>query len=248
MLIYPALDLRQGQVVRLRQGARAQTTLYGNNPLATAQAFLAQGGAWLHVVDLDGAFAEQKSNRVLIKQMARTLACRVQTGGGIRALHDMDELLQAGIARVILGTIAVQDPDLVARAVQQFGAAALAVAIDAREGRVAVEGWEKSSDNEAVAFAQRMQALGVELVIHTDIARDGMLSGVNLTALTEILTQTNLRVIASGGVRDLQDVHALRALQQPRLDGVIIGRALYEGTIELASAINWSHGVLESCK
>lgn len=245
MLIYPAIDLRHGQVVRLRQGERDQTTVYGNDPIATAQAFLKQGAQWLHVIDLDGAFAENKSNRVLIKQMAHTLACRLQSGGGVRTLDDMAELLDAGVARVILGTVAVRQPEIVEQAIKKFGANALAVAIDAREGRVAIEGWEKGGGIEAVTFAQRLQTLGVELVIHTDIARDGMLSGVNLPALQEMLARTNLRVIASGGVRDMNDLHALRQLHHARLDGVIIGRALYEGTIQLASTINWSNGVLE---
>lgn len=243
MLIYPAIDLRHGQVVRLRQGERDQTTVYGSDPLETARTFLAHGAQWLHVIDLDGAFADKKSNRALIKHMAQTLACRIQSGGGIRTLEDMAELLDAGVARVILGTVAVRQPEIVEQAIKKFGAPAIAVAIDARDGMVAVEGWEKGSSLNALVFAQRLQNLGVELVIHTDIARDGMLSGVNLPALQEILERTNLRVIASGGVRDIHDLHALHALAQPRLDGVIIGRALYEGTIQLAEAIHWSHGL-----
>ncbi len=245
MLIYPAIDLRHGQVVRLRQGERAQETVYGSDPLATAQKFLEHGAQWLHVIDLDGAFADQKNNRAVIKQMAQTLACRVQSGGGIRALDDIAELLAAGVARVILGTVAVRQPEIVAQAIKKFGAAAIAVAIDAREGLVAVEGWEKGSSLNAIAFAQRLQTLGVELVIHTDIARDGMLSGVNLPALQEILERTNLRVIASGGVRDLDDIKKLRALKHSRLEGVIIGRALYEGTIQLADAALWIDGFLD---
>lgn len=245
MLIYPAIDLRRGRVVRLRQGERDQTTVYGNDPLETAQAFLALGAQWLHVIDLDGAFAENKSNRVLIKQMAQTLACRLQSGGGVRTLDDMAELLDAGVARVILGTVAVRQPEIVEQAIKKFGANALAVAIDARDGRVAIEGWEKGSDLEALVFAQRLQALGVELVIHTDIARDGMLSGVNLSALQEVLAHTRLRVIASGGVRDMNDLHALRQLHHARLEGVIIGRALYEGAIQLTEAISWSNGLMD---
>lgn len=244
MLIYPAIDLRHGKVVRLRQGERAQETVYGSDPLATAQKFLAHGAQWLHVIDLDGAFADQKSNRVLIKQMAQTLACRVQSGGGVRTLDDIAELLEAGVARVILGTVAVRQPEVIELAIKKFGAAKIAVAIDARDGRVAIEGWEKGGEVEAIAFAQQLQTLGVELVIHTDIARDGMLSGVNFSALREILERTSLCVIASGGVRDLDDIKKLHALKHARLDGVIIGRALYEGTIQLAEAINYS-GVLE---
>lgn len=244
MLIYPAIDLRHGKVVRLRQGERAQETVYGSDPLVTAQKFLEHGAQCLHVIDLDGAFADQKSNRVLIKQMAQTLACRVQSGGGVRTVDDIAELLEAGVVRVILGTVAVRQPEVVELAIKKFGAASIAVALDARDGRVAIEGWEKGGEAEAITFAQQLQTLGVELVIHTDIARDGMLSGVNLPALREILERTDLRVIASGGVRDLDDIKKLHALKHSRLDGVIIGRALYEGTLRLTDAINYS-GVLE---
>ncbi len=237
MLIYPAIDLRHGQVVRLRQGDRDQTTVYSTNPLETARAFLAEGAQRLHVIDLDGAFAEQSANRALIKKMAHTLSCRVQCGGGVRTLEDIVELLEAGVARVILGTVAVRQPELVKIAVQKFGAQHLAIALDAREGCVAVEGWENTSALDAVEFAQRLADNGIELVIHTDIARDGMMSGVNLSALQEMLERTNLRVIASGGVRDMGDLHKLRSLNQPRLDGVIVGRALYEGTFSLPEAI-----------
>jgi phosphoribosylformimino-5-aminoimidazole carboxamide ribotide isomerase len=245
MLIYPAIDLRHGQVVRLRQGERDQTTVYGNDPLATARKFLEHGAQWLHVIDLDGAFADKKSNRVLIKQMAQTLACRVQSGGGIRTLDDIAELLEAGVARVILGTVAVRNPEVVELAIKKFSASAIAVAIDTRDGRVAIEGWEKGGEVEAITFAQRLQTLGVELVIHTDIARDGMLSGVNFSALREILERTDLRVIASGGVRDLDDIKQLHALKHSRLEGVIVGRALYEGTIQLVEAIRWIDGSLD---
>ncbi len=245
MLIYPAIDLRHGKVVRLRQGERGRETVYSSDPLETAQAFLTQGAQWLHVIDLDGAFAEQSTNRALLKKMAQTLTCRIQSGGGIRTLEDIAELLDVGVARVILGTMAVRRPELINIAVQKFGAHQLAIAIDAREGRVAVEGWENTSTLDALAFARQLQSLGVELVIHTDIARDGMLSGVNYGALKSLLEGTTLRVIASGGVRDMSDLHKLRALNQSRLDGVIVGRALYEGMIQLGDAVNWSHGLLD---
>jgi phosphoribosylformimino-5-aminoimidazole carboxamide ribotide isomerase len=237
MLIYPAIDLRQGKCVRLQQGARSKEKIYSADPIATAESFLAQGAAWLHVIDLDGAFAEKSSNRAIIKKMANTLSGRIQCGGGIRSLDDIVELLEAGVARVILGTLAVHHPKLVKLAVEKFGADAIAVAIDARDGRVAAEGWKKNSSVNAIEFAHQLEAHGVELVIHTDIARDGMLSGVNLPAIQKLLEQTHLRLIASGGVRDLRDLLLLHALNCPRLDGVIIGRALYEGTIQLADAI-----------
>ncbi len=170
--------------------------------------------------------------------MANTLPARIQCGGGIRSLDDIAELLEAGVARVILGTLAVRHPEMVKLAIEKFGAEAIAAALDARDGRVAVEGWEKSSTIEAIELAQQLGKNGVVLAIYTDIARDGMLSGVNLAAMQQLLEQTNLRLIASGGVRDLRDLQILHALNHPRLDGVIIGRALYEGTIQLAGAIS----------
>lgn len=237
MLIYPAIDLRHGKCVRLRQGKRRRETIYSDDPFATAAAFIAEGATWLHVIDLDGAFAEASVNRGLVKQMASSLSVRVQSGGGIRTIDDMAELLDAGVARVILGTVAVRHPEIVGLAVEKFGPKRIAVAIDARDGRVAVEGWESSSSIEALEFAKQLDANGVELAIYTDIARDGMLCGINLSALQTFLDETNLHLIASGGVRDLKDVDLLQKLNQPRLDGVIIGRALYEGTIRLADAI-----------
>ena len=237
MLIYPAIDLRAGKCVRLQQGERHRETIYSDDPPAMASSFIAQGATWLHVIDLDGAFAAAKSNRGLIKKMARALPINIQSGGGIRTLDDITELLEAGIARVILGTIAVRQPEIVKSAVQKFGATAIAVAIDARDGKVAVDGWEKRSAHEALDFAQQLADDGVELVIYTDIARDGMLSGVNLAALQNLLAQTSLRVIASGGVRDLNDLQILQNLRHPRLDGVILGRSLYEGAIQLGEAI-----------
>ncbi|MCG3119263.1 MAG: 1-(5-phosphoribosyl)-5-[(5-phosphoribosylamino)methylideneamino] imidazole-4-carboxamide isomerase [bacterium] len=236
MLIYPAIDLRQGKGVRLKQGERRRETIYSDDPLATAAAFVAQGATWLHVIDLDGAFAAEQNNRPLIKKMA-ALTVRMQCGGGIRTLADMAEFLEAGVSRVILGTVAVRQPEIVKQAVQQFGAPAIAVAIDARDGKVAVDGWEKSSASTVLQLAQQLGEYGVELAVYTDIARDGMLNGVNLPALQTLLNGTKLRLIASGGVRDLNDLQFLRKLNHPRLDGVIIGRALYEGTLQLGDAL-----------
>ncbi len=245
MLIYPAIDLRQGKCVRLQQGERSREKVYSADPIETAQSFLAQGADWLHVIDLDGAFAEASPNRALIKKIANSLSACIQSGGGIRTLDDMAELLDAGVTRVILGTIAVRHPEVVELAVEKFGPKKIVVAIDARAGRVATEGWERSSAIDALEFAKQLTEYGVELAIYTDIVRDGMLSGVNLSALQVFLDETNLHLIASGGVRDLKDVELLQKLNHPHLDGVIIGRALYEGTIQLAEAINWSNGLLE---
>jgi phosphoribosylformimino-5-aminoimidazole carboxamide ribotide isomerase len=237
MLIYPAIDLRGGRCVRLQQGERERETVFSADPLATATSFVRDGATWLHIVDLDGAFAEKSNNRGIIKKIALTIPARIQSGGGIRTMDDIAELLDAGVARVILGTVAVRQPEVVRKAVEKFGAAKIAVGIDARDGRVAVEGWESTSSIDALDFAERLESDGVELAIYTDISRDGMLSGVNLDGLKTLLQQTTLRLIASGGMRDLNDVRHLKALENPRLDGVILGRSLYEGTIRLAGAI-----------
>lgn len=245
MLIYPAIDLRGGRCVRLQQGERERETVFSADPLATATSFVRDGARWLHIVDLDGAFAEKSNNRVIIKKIAASIPARIQSGGGIRTLDDIAELLDAGLARVILGTVAVRQPEVVRKAVEKFGAAKIAIGIDARDGRVAVDGWEQTSAINATNFANRLESDGVELAIYTDISRDGMLSGVNLAGVKNLLEQTSLRIIVSGGVRDLNDVRRLKAIEHPRLDGVILGRSLYEGTIRLTEAIKLSSGFMD---
>ncbi|MGH7493765.1 MAG: 1-(5-phosphoribosyl)-5-[(5-phosphoribosylamino)methylideneamino]imidazole-4-carboxamide isomerase [bacterium] len=242
MLIYPAIDLREGKCVRLQQGERERETVYSVDPLATAEAFMAQGATHLHVIDLDGAFAEKSSNREVIKKIAQTMPLRIQTGGGIRTLADMSDLFAAGITRVILGTVAARQPGIVKEAVEKFGAARIVVALDARQQKVAVEGWARSTAIDMIEFAQQLEEIGVATVIYTDIARDGMLSGVDVQGLQLLLAKTNLNVLASGGVRDLGDLQQLRALKSTRLAGVILGRSLYEGTLSLAEAVRWSEG------
>ncbi len=237
MLIYPAIDLRGGRCVRLQQGERARETVFSVDPLATATSFVRDGASWLHIVDLDGAFAEKSNNREIIKKIAAAVPAPIQSGGGVRTLDDIAELLDAGVARVILGTVAVRQPEIVRKAVEKFGAAKIAIGLDARDGRVAVDGWECTSSIDALDFAKRLESEGVELVIYTDISRDGMLSGVDHAGLHSLLQQTTLRLIASGGARDLDDVRRLKALENPRLDGVILGRSLYEGAIRLPEAI-----------
>src|SRR5262245_3493431 len=245
MLIFPAIDLRAGKCVRLQQGERGRETIYGLDPMATAEAFMAQGATHLHVIDLDGAFAESSGNREIIKKIAHTLPLRVQTGGGIRSLEAIRVLLDAGIARVILGTIAARQPEIVKHAVAEFGPDRIAVAIDARQQQVAVEGWEQSTAMDMFTFARRLEEIRVATIIYTDIARDGMLSGLDVQGLQQLLAKTSLDVIASGGVRDLGDLQQLRSLKSSRLTGVILGRSLYEGTVQLADAIRWSNGVMD---
>ncbi len=237
MIIYPAIDLRGGKCVRLQQGEKTREKVYNGDPLAAAQAFRKHGATWLHIVDLDRAFDEETSNTALIEKIVAEVKIKVQTGGGLRTLSDIGRLLETGIERVILGTIAVRRPALVQNAIKEFGSDKIALAIDARDGRVAVDGWERTSQIDALAFAKRMQNIGIKLAIFTDIARDGMLTGVNINALKLFLENTEMQIIASGGVRDLRDIKKLCALDAGGLNGAILGKSLYEGRIQLRDAL-----------
>jgi len=231
--IYPAIDVRQGQVVRLQEGDPLRQTVFDADPVSVAKRWAAQGARWLHVVNLDGAFGEANAMQELLPAVCR-VGPRVQLGGGIRLLADVEAALNAGAARVILGTMAVERPELVREAVARFGAQAIAVGIDAREGRVRTRGWQADGGLAAIDLGRQMKAMGVEIVIHTDIAQDGLLSGVNAQASAELALATGLRVIASGGVAGMEDIQHVR---RAGLAGVIIGRALYEGQISLKEAL-----------
>lgn len=240
--IYPAIDLRQGRVVRLRQGDPDRETAYEGDPLAVAHRWQEAGALWLHVINLDGAFGEGgQENLDAVKRLART-GMRIQFGGGLRDLEEIRALLALGVHRAILGTAAVEDPALVEEAVDALGPDSIAVAIDSSRGRVRTHGWRRASTLSDVQIAHRCARQGVEWLIHTDVGRDGMGSGLNVGASTHLVRATRslgirdagLRVIASGGVADLGDVkRAYRA----GLSGVIIGRALYEGLIRLEDAL-----------
>lgn len=233
MIIYPAIDLRGGQCVRLVQGDFDQTTVYSQNPLETAKKWAACGASWLHLVDLDGARQEGQGNRAVICDIAAALPVCVQTGGGIRTMADIDELLSHGIARVILGTAAVENPDFAAEAVARYGER-IAVGIDAKDGYAAVSGWEAVSSWRAVDLALTLKKSGVQHIIYTDIATDGMLSGPNLAAIREMTAAFGTGIIASGGVGSLAD---LQALTQTEVSGAIVGKALYTGRVDLAEAM-----------
>jgi len=233
MIIYPAIDLRGGQCVRLKQGDFAQTTVYSDDPIKMAEKWASYGASWLHLVDLDGARQEKNDNRALICDIASKLSVSVQTGGGIRTMSDIKELLEHGVSRVILGTIAVKDPDFVARAVSCYGEK-IAVGIDAKDGFAAVSGWEAVSDVSAIELAKTMHQHGVRHIIYTDIATDGMLSGPNLAAMTEMAAAFGPGVIASGGVGRMDDLHNLT---KTGVSGAIIGKALYSGSVDLKDAM-----------
>lgn len=233
MIIYPALDLRGGKVVRLRQGDPRQQTVYSDDPLAVAQRWIDAGATWLHVVNLDGAFAEANDNEAILEALALA-DVQIQFGGGLRSLEDVQRAFDKGATRVVLGTLAVEHPQHVAAMVARWGTDAIAVALDAREGQVVTHGWQRETGVSAIELGKWLAAEGVRHALYTDVSRDGELIGVNVAATAQLARQTGLQVIASGGVTALGEIIALR---DAGIAGVILGTALYEGLIDLAEAI-----------
>jgi len=233
--IYPAIDLRHGQVVRLAQGDPKRQTAYSPNPLAVAERWQAEGAQWLHVVNLDGAFADKAQfSNLQSLQAILALGLSVQFGGGLRDEASVKQAFELGVARVVLGTAAIENPALVKWALQAYGPERVAVGIDARDGLVRVRGWAEDSGVTAQALAQQFAAQGGRWCIFTDVARDGLGTGVNVEATAALAQTSGLNVIASGGVHSAQDIQAVRAAGLP---GVIVGRALYEGQISLSDLI-----------
>jgi phosphoribosylformimino-5-aminoimidazole carboxamide ribotide isomerase len=234
--IYPAIDLRHGRVVRLQYGDPNKETVFGDDPVAMGQRWLAAGATWLHVVNLDGAFDEAgAANWAALPELAK-LGAQVQFGGGIRTLADVERALAAGAARVILGTAAIENPALVSEAIQLFGPERLVVGIDARDGEVKTRGWMQGTAVSPITLGQHMRERGVQTIIYTDISRDGVLTGVNAVATGQLAQATGLRVIASGGVATPDDITRCHALVGQGVVGVITGRAIYDGQIDLALA------------
>jgi phosphoribosylformimino-5-aminoimidazole carboxamide ribotide isomerase len=232
--VFPAIDLRGGRVVRLKEGDPARLTAYSDDPAETARRWLQAGAGWLHVVNLDGAFGENDGSNHLALEAILRAGAQIQFGGGIRSLDGVARAIELGVGRVVLGTVAVERPDVVEQALKKFGAERIAVGIDARDGLVRVRGWRKGSEVSAGDLALQMRALGLQTVIFTDVSRDGLGSGLNIFSSRDLVERSGLDVIASGGVRSLEDVVAARAAG---LAGVIIGRALYEGTIDIREAL-----------
>jgi phosphoribosylformimino-5-aminoimidazole carboxamide ribotide isomerase len=235
MIIFPAIDLKDGLCVRLKQGDMEQATVFNSVPSSQARAFEAAGFKWLHIVDLNGAFAGRSVNTTAIRSILGTTKNPIQLGGGIRERAAIDSWLSLGVARVILGTAAVRDPLLVKDAAKAHPNR-VAVGIDAREGMVAVEGWAKASSLTVIDLARRFEDAGVAAIVFTDIARDGMLQGVNAQATAELAKAVSIPVIASGGVGSVKDIEALKKTGA-NIAGVVIGRALYDGRIDPAEAL-----------
>lgn len=236
--IYPAIDLRAGRVVRLKEGDPARMTSYSDDPAQTALRWLEVGAHWLHVVNLDSAFDENDTaNHAAlhsILNVAKNLDMQVQFGGGLRSLQMIERALKLGVSRVVLGTIAVEQPDVVAKALKRFGPEKIALGTDARDGSVRVRGWQSNSGISAKDLALQMRTFGLRTVIFTDVSRDGLGTGLNIASTRELADVSGLDVIASGGVHTLDDISAAR---EANLSGVIIGRALYEGTVDLKDAL-----------
>jgi phosphoribosylformimino-5-aminoimidazole carboxamide ribotide isomerase len=236
VILFPAIDLKDGQCVRLKLGEMAQATVFNDDPAAQARAFQAQGFEYLHIVDLNGAFAGRPVNGPAVEAILGAVTIPVQLGGGIRDLATIEAWLGKGVRRVILGTAAVRDPRLVRDACRAFPGR-IAVGIDARGGKVAVEGWAETSELSAAELAQRFEGAGVAAIVYTDIDRDGILKGLNLPATAALAGATSIPVIASGGLAGLDDIEALLRPEYRRLAGAIAGRALYDGRLDAKQAL-----------
>ncbi|RWX07291.1 1-(5-phosphoribosyl)-5-[(5-phosphoribosylamino)methylideneamino]imidazole-4-carboxamide isomerase [Rhizobium hidalgonense] len=236
MILFPAIDLKGGQCVRLKLGDMQQATVYNTDPAAQAKSFEDQGFEWLHVVDLDGAFAGHSANGDAVEAILKATKNPVQLGGGIRTLDHIEAWLSRGLRRVILGTVAVRNPELVIEACRKFPGH-VAVGIDAKGGKVAVEGWAEASELGIIELAKKFEGAGVAAIIYTDIDRDGILTGINWASTLELAEAVSIPVIASGGLASLEDIKRMLRSDARKLEGAISGRALYDGRIDPAEAL-----------
>lgn len=235
MRLYPAIDIKNGKCVRLKQGQFDQETVYGNEPYMMAKKWADSGASYIHVVDLDGALDGVWTNREAIEQIVRSVNIPVQTGGGIRSIRDIEERLKVGISRVIIGTLAVKNPSFVKDAVSKFGSEKIVVGIDAKDGMVAINGWEEVSLMSALDLCKKMKSYGVKTIVYTDISKDGMLIGPNVQYTKYLIDETGLDIIASGGVASMED---LIDVENIGAEGAIIGKALYTDKVNLKDAVD----------
>ena len=238
--IYPAIDIRHGQVVRLQEGDPSRQTVFDSDPVSVARRWAEAGARWLHVVNLDGAFDDASQAALEFDALLGAVCAvgpHVQCGGGVRSLDRIEAVLALGVSRVVLGTVAVEQPHLVREAVAQFGASGIALGLDTRAGRVRTRGWQAGGGLTAMQLGKRMKSLGVELLIHTEIERDGLLTGANVEACAELARACDLAVIVSGGVAGMDDICRSKAVEPHGVVGVIIGRALYQGAVDLRQAL-----------
>ena len=236
MIVFPAIDLKAGQVVRLAEGDMDRATVYGDNPAEQARLFAEAGAGHLHVVDLDGSFAGSAQNREAVERIVEAFPGHVQLGGGIRTRANVEGWFDAGVSRIVMGSAALKDPEFVKEMAQEFSGG-IVVAVDAKDGMVATEGWAEVSDVPVVDLARRFEDAGVAALLFTDIGRDGLLKGVNVDATVDLARQVDIPVIASGGVKGIDDIHVLSLYANDGIEGVITGRALYDGRLDLAAAL-----------
>lgn len=237
MYLLPAIDLKEGKCVRLKQGDMTQTTVFNDDPAAQAQEFVTQGAEWIHIVDLDGAFAGKPVNATAVENILKKVSVNIELGGGIRTIETIKMWIDKGVTRVILGTIALRDPDFVKKACREFPDK-IAVGIDARDGFVAVEGWAEKSEMTALDLARRFESVGVNAIIYTDVSRDGVLQGPNLTATVRLASSISTPVIVSGGISSLKDIEACKREEKNNIIGVIAGRAVYENRFSVRQAVD----------
>lgn len=236
MVIFPAIDIRGGKCVRLFKGDFSQETVFSDKPEAMAVKWQSQGGKFLHLVDLDGAVARKPQNLGVVQRIIDSVDIPVELGGGIRTMENIDEVLSLGVQRVILGSVAVQNPQLVKDACRKYGER-IVVGIDAKDGIVAVDGWGISGNIEVGELARQMADVGVKTIIYTDISRDGTLSGVNVEATAKLARESGVKVVASGGVKSLADIRALLPYEKDGIEGVIVGKSIYTGSLQLREAV-----------
>ena len=240
MLIFPAIDLRRGRCVRLRQGDPAEETVFSDDPVAMARHWVQAGAAWLHIVNLDGAFGDQGSQSPNLQRLAeirQAVAVPIQFGGGLRTRDDIEQVLALGATRVVLGTALIEQPQMLAEVLARLGPERIVAGLDARDGKLATHGWQSATALDAFQVGLALRQAGVVRAVYTDIGRDGMLAGVDVQGTASLAQRSGLQVIASGGVRDLDDIRRLVQLAAPGVEGVIVGQALYSGQFDLASAL-----------
>ena len=242
MIIFPAIDIRGGKCVRLIKGDFNQETVFSDRPEIMAKKWQDEGGKYLHLVDLDGALAGKSQNLATVEMILKTVNSPVELGGGIRTMENIETVLDMGVSRVILGSVAVKNPQLVKDACKKYGSERIVVGIDAKDGIVAVDGWGVSGNVEAKELAKKMALGGVKHIIYTDISRDGTLSGVNAQATAEIARYSGVKVVASGGVSSIEDIKLLKQYEQDGIEGVIVGKSIYTGSLSLPEALKIAKG------
>lgn len=237
MIIFPAIDIKDGKCVRLTQGDFDKVKIFSDKPYEMAQNWEKAGAKYIHLVDLDGALDGELKNRDTIKEILNKISIPAQIGGGIRNIERIQELLDLGISRVILGTAAIKNPEMVKEAVAKFGADKIVIGIDAKNGKVAIKGWVEVTEKDGVELAIEMKKIGIERIIYTDIAKDGMMSGINIDELRNIAIKSGLKVVASGGVSSIDDIKIVKENESIGIEGVITGKAIYEGKLDLYEAL-----------